>query len=266
MVKNPGIFSQTFFKKLEEDGIVHMTLIDPDPFKLDLDKFENAVTELEKTGTDIYMVGGSTASEQPFIDEVVKIIKKSSDKPVILFPGSVGGVSKYADALFYLSPLNSRNWYFIIGAQVIAAPAIKRWNLEIVSLAYLIFEPGGTAGYVSDVKPLPRNKPEIALAYAMAADFIGFDMIYLEAGSGAPDPIPSKTVKLVSSNVEKPIIVGGGIRKIEQAIEIAKSGASAIVQGSKIEEYIIKGDLEKYIDEMREFISKLKEAAKGVKQ
>lgn len=264
MVKNPGLFSKIFFSKLEEEGIVHMTLIDPDPFKMDLDKFENSVELLDETGTDIYMVGGSTASDQTYVDEVIKVLKKSSDKPVILFPGSVSGVSRFADALFYLSPLNSRNWYFIIGAQVIAAPFLKRWNLEIVSLAYLIFEPGGTAGYVSDVKPIPRNKPEIALAYALAADYIGFDMIYLEAGSGSPEPISPETVKLVSSNVEKPVIVGGGIRTVEQAIGLAKSGASAIVQGSKIEEKLISGELEKYVEEMKKLISSIKETAKGV--
>ena len=262
MVKNKGKFTEKFERILEEDGIVHMTLIDPDPFKIDVNDFDKIAKLLAETKTDIFMVGGSTAIDQKYVDEVVKILKSHSDNPIILFPGSISGVSKYADAIFFLSPLNSRDWYFLIGAQMLAAPTISRWKLETVSLAYLIFEPGGTAGYVSNVSPIPRNKPEIALAYSMAADLIGFDMIYLEAGSGAPEPVPSITVKLVSKNVDKPVIVGGGIRKIEQATEIAKAGASAIVQGSKIEDAILKGELEKYLKSINDFITELKSSKK----
>ena len=263
MVKNKGKFTEKFEKILEEEGIVHMTLIDPDPFKIDLEEFDKIAKLLSDTRTDIYMVGGSTAIEQKYVDEVVKMLKSYSNNPVILFPGSISGVSRYADAIFFLSPLNSRDWYFLIGAQMLAAPTIKRWGLETVSLAYLIFEPGGTAGYVSNVNPIPRNKPEIALAYSIAADFIGFDMIYLEAGSGAPEPIPETAVKLVSKNVEKPVIVGGGIRNIEQAEKIAKAGASAIVQGSKIEEAFLKGELDNYIESLNSFIIQLKKSKKG---
>ncbi|MGQ4892121.1 MAG: geranylgeranylglyceryl/heptaprenylglyceryl phosphate synthase [Candidatus Njordarchaeia archaeon] len=253
-----------FNEIIENDGIVHLTLLDPDPFKLNIDLLEKIAKALDECETDMFMVGGSTAADPHYVESVVGILKENSDKPIILFPGSVSGLAKNADAVFFLSPLNSRNWYFLIGAQMLAAPVIKKWNLEAVSLAYLIFEPGGTAAFVSDVAPIPRKKPEIAVAYAMAAELIGFDMIYLEAGSGAPEPIPSIAVKAVSSNVSKPVIVGGGIRTLEQAIKIVKAGASAIVQGSKFEEAILNGNLASYIKEFREFIKAVKKSTKGV--
>ncbi len=255
-------FIREFLEIKENEGIVHMTLIDPDPFKLDLYKFEKIAKVLDNCETDIYMVGGSTAADPNYISEVVKIIKDFSNKLVILFPGSISGITRNADAIFFLSPLNSRNWYFLIGAQMMAAPVIKRWNIETVSLAYIIFEPGGTAGFISDVKPIPRNKPELALAYAMAADIIGFEMIYLEAGSGATEPVPNEAVKMVSKYVSKPVIVGGGIRTLDQALGIIKSGASAIVQGSKFEEAMLNDKLEKYTVEFRNFIREIKKTAK----
>jgi len=263
-MKKEKKFLKYFNQVLENDGIVHMTLLDPDPFKMSLDNFDKVVTALTESGTDVFMVGGSTAIDTQFIDTVVQIIKENSDLPVILFPGSISGVSKKADAIFFLSPLNSRNWYFLIGAQMLVAPFIKKWGIEPISLAYLIFEPGGTAGYVSDVAPIPRNKPEIAIAYASAAELIGFDLVYLEAGSGSPEPIPAKVVAAVSKFVEIPIIVGGGIRSYEQAVKIVKAGASAIVQGTKFEEAILSGEFEKFKNEFRDFISAIKKAKKAV--
>ena len=253
-----------FHEIIDDDGLVHLTLLDPDPFKLTLSALEKIAKALDECETDMYMVGGSTAVDPNYVENVVTILKENSDKPVILFPGSVSGLAKNADAVFFLSPLNSRNWYFLIGAQMLAAPVIKKWNLEAISLAYLIFEPGGTAAFVSDVAPIPRKKPEIAVAYAMAAELIGFDMIYLEAGSGAPEPIPSMAVKAVTDNVSKPVIVGGGIRTLDQAIKIVKAGASAIVQGSKFEEAILNGNLISYTQQFRDFIKAVKRSSKGV--
>ena len=127
-------------------------------------------------------------------------------------------------------------------------------------MAYLIFEPGGTAGYIAEVQPIPRNKPEIAIAFATAAELFGFDMVYLEAGSGATEPIPARTVYAVSKFIDVPLIVGGGIKTPEQAAKTVAAGANIIVQGTKYEEFLDKGDFESIKNTVKLTISTIKKA------
>ncbi|MHA1615915.1 MAG: geranylgeranylglyceryl/heptaprenylglyceryl phosphate synthase [Candidatus Njordarchaeales archaeon] len=242
----------------EEEGFAHLSLIDPDPFKVDLEKLPKLVEALDKGGTSGFMVGGSTAFDRDFLDGVIDAIKSVSEKPVILFPGNIAGVSRKADAIFFLSPFNSTNAYYIIRAQAIAAPTIKKWGLETISLAYLLFEPGGTAAYVCEAQPIPRNKPEIAIAFATAAELFGFDMVYLEAGSGAPEPIPPKVVGAVARFVDIPVIVGGGIKTSEQAATMIAAGAKVVVQGTRYEEYLVKGEFDKIEGIIRRTIEAMK--------
>lgn len=244
-MKQSGKVSKYLLDLFEEVGFAHLSLVDPDPFKISLENFSALIKALDEGGTSGFMVGGSTAFDKEFLDAVIDIIKSVSEKPVILFPGNIAGVSKKADAIFFLSPLNSTNAYYIVRAQAIAAPLIKKWGLEAISLAYLLFEPGGTAAYVCEAQPIPRNKPEIAIAFATAAELFGFDMVYLEGGSGAPEPIPAKVVAAVSKFVDIPVIVGGGIRTPEQAAMMIKAGAKVVVQGTKYEEYLVRGEMDK---------------------
>ncbi len=248
--------------EIDNNGFAHLTLIDPDPFKIDIQSLSKLAEALDKGGTSGMMIGGSTAFDKQFLDTVIDEIKNGTSKPVILFPGNIAGVTRKADALFFLSPLNSTNHYYIVRAQAIAAPIIKVWGLETISLAYLIFEPGGTAGYVAEVQPLPRDKPEIAIAFATAAELFGFDMVYLEAGSGAKEPIPYQTVGAVSKFIDIPVIVGGGIRSPEQAAKMIAAGASIVVQGTHYEEYLEKGDFESISNVLRETISAMRAAVK----
>ena len=223
--------------KLAEDGVLHFTLIDPDLQKQTNEETGEIANKAESVGTDAIMVGGSTIGG--LIDDSIQVIKDNVKIPVILFPGNVTGLSKYADAVFFISVLNSRNPYWITGAQVLSAPTIKRWGLEVISMAYLILAPGGTAGFVGDANCLPRNKPELVASYALAGQYIGFDIVYLEAGSGAQNNVPAKTVAYTSQLIDIPLIVGGGINTPEVAAEITKAGASIVVQGTFVEKSIL---------------------------
>lgn len=221
--------------QVKQHGGVHLSLIDPVPSKVNLTRLPEFISALDRGGSDGFMVGGSTALDASYVTKVIQSVKRGTGKPVILFPSGVGGVSEAADAIFFMMPLNSMNPYFLGKVQALAAPQIRRKKLEAISLAYLIFQPGGSAGYICDANPLPRNKPEIAIAYAMAAELQGFEFIYLEAGSGATDPIPIETIAGVSKAVKKSVISGGGIKNPEQAAKAIKAGADIIVQGTKFE-------------------------------
>ena len=239
-------------EKLEKEKL-HFVLLDPDD--VSPEEASKIAQMCEEVGVDAIMVGGSTGAEGEVLDEVVKAIKESSSLPVILFPGSHGGITKYADAIFFMSLLNSRNPFFITGAQALGAFAVKRYGIEPIPMAYLIIEPGETVGWVGDAKPIPRHKPKIAAAYALAGQYLGMRLVYLEAGSGAPKHVPNEMIRVVKSVIDVPLIVGGGIRTYEDAREVAQSGADIIVTGTAIEK---AGSLE-------EARKRLESLIKGVK-
>lgn len=227
-------------KKIEEDGTLHFTLIDPDLTFQTLRFIGKIIKYSTEAGTDAILVGGSTIADQFAVQKVVTKIKENSDRPVIIFPGNINAFSKNADAAFFMSLINSRNLYWIIQSHMIGAPALKLWNMEAISLAYLIIDPGGTAGYIGDVNLIPRNKPKIASAYALAAQYIGFKAVYFEAGSGVDKSVPVEMVKSTSNFIDIPLFVGGGINNGKTAAEYAAAGAAAIVQGTYIEKKVIR--------------------------
>jgi len=240
-------------EKLEKEKL-HFVLLDPDD--VSPEEASKIARMCEEVGVDAIMVGGSTGAEGEVLDEVVRAIKEGSSLPVILFPGSHGGITKYADAIFFMSLLNSRNPFFITGAQALGAFTVKRYGIEPIPMAYLIIEPGETVGWVGDAKPIPRHKPKIAAAYALAGQYLGMRLVYLEAGSGAPKHVPNEMIRVVKSVIDVPLIVGGGIRTYEDAREVAQSGADIIVTGTAIEK---AGSLE-------EARKRLESLIKGVKE
>jgi len=147
-------------------------------------------------------------------------------------------ISAQADAILFLSLLSGRNAHHIIGSQVIAAPIIHRAEIEPISTAYLLVESGRptSAEFMSGSTPLPRHKPEIAVAHALAASYMGFKFIYLEGGSGADQSVPESMIMGISRTVPTPLIVGGGIRTPEMAAEKVRAGASFVVTGNILEE------------------------------
>ncbi len=221
-------------KRIREEGAILMTLIDPEKVSK---KSANFVAEQsELYGSSAIMVGGSTFVASSHLDAVVKTIKKSVNIPVILFPNNITGVSRYADAIWFMSLLNSSDAYFISGAQVLAAPLVKKFGLEAIPLGYLIVGDGGAAGVIGKATPIPYNKPELAVAHALAAQYLGMRFVYLEAGSGAQYPVPPKMVRLVRETVDIQIVVGGGIRTKVQAKETVEAGSDIIVASTVFED------------------------------
>jgi len=215
-------------------GAGYLVLIDPDKQSpSELAVFAKACEEQDADGL---LVGGSLLFNDHF-DRVVEAIKKAVRIPVILFPGSGRQLSRHADAVLFMSLISGRNAHFLIGEQVASAPLVRALGLEPISMGYMLVESGATtsAEFMSDTRPLPRNKPEIAAAHALAAEFLGMKCVYLEAGSGAENSVPETVIAAVRRAVSIPILVGGGIRTPDEAGRKVRSGASFVVTGNALE-------------------------------
>jgi len=235
----PGKVWSYITDKLESEGALHMSLLDPDPLKMTTETVAKMAKLAEAAGSDAIMIGGSTAFG--IIDESVKAITEAVDIPTILFPGNLTGVSKHADAMYFMSLLNSTNPYWIIGAQALAAANVKTIGIEAIPMAYLLVAPGKTAAWVGDAKVFPREKPKIALMYALAAELLGFKLVYLEAGSGAEgNGVPPEMITIVSQYVDIPLIVGGGFNDAKSVTNAINAGASIVVQGTYLEKNILE--------------------------
>jgi len=246
---------------INKDGALQFSLIDPDPMRQTPAKAARMAKFAQEAGTDAIMVGGSTAHNMEYVNKTIELIKERVEVPVIIFPGGLANVSDQADAIFFMSLLNSSSPYFIIGQQALGAYMIKNTNLEPISMGYLIIEPGATAGWIGDAKLLPRRKPELTAAYALAAEMFGFKLIYLEAGSGA-QKIPPEIIKLCSRVLSIPVIAGGGVQSAEDADEFVKAGADIIVLGTFLEKNILKDKGAS----LKVIIDQIKESGKSVKK
>ena len=225
--------SNDIIKKVKKKKL-HFALLDPD--KQTPEKAGEIAKTAENAGSTAIMVGGSTILSQEQVDECVKAIKEHSKLPVILFPSGAKYLSKYADAVFFMSLLNSRNLNYVIREHVKGAPFVKHSGIEPISMGYVIVEPGMTAGKVGEVDLIGKNDIETAIGYALSAQYLGMDMFYLEAGSGAPEPVSDEMITSVKKAIDIPLIVGGGIRSPRVASKKAKAGADVVVTGTKLEE------------------------------
>lgn len=227
--------------KIDREGALHFSLLDPDPLKMTTETVVELAQLSEKAGTDAIMIGGSTIFG--VIDDSVRAITEAVEIPTILFPGNITGVSEHADAMFFMSLLNSTNPYWIIGAQALGAGKVRLSGIETIPMGYLLIAPGKTAAWVGDAKVFPRDKPKIVLMYALAAQFMGFKLVYLEGGSGAEGGgVPSEIISTVSQFVDIPVITGGGFNDPAAVVGAIDSGASIVVQGTYIEEQVPKDD------------------------
>ena len=247
-----GAVEKYLLEKIKTDGSIHITLIDPE--KVSAQQASRIAENSENSGTAAIMIGGSTFASQAHLDDVVKKIKSAVKIPTILFPNNITGISSYADAIWFMSLLNSVDPYFLMGAQILGAPLVKKYGLEPISMGYIIVGEGGTAGIVGKAISVPYSKPELAAAHALAGQYLGMRFIYLEGGSGATNPVPPEMIRVVKHLLEIPLIVGGGIRTKEQAIAAVSAGADIIVTGNVTE-----------TSDAKQRISEIIEAVKCVK-
>jgi phosphoglycerol geranylgeranyltransferase len=230
---NARIYKQLLNQKLNGQKSFAV-LIDPD--KAAASTVQQLVERSVKSGVDYFLVGGSLVISNR-LDEVIQQIKSSCSIPVLLFPGSPSQISRYADALLYLSLISGRNPELLIGQHVISAPFVKQSGLEIISTGYMVVDGGAptTVSYISNATPLPSDKNDIALCTAMAGEMLGMKVIYMDAGSGARKPISESMIQTVAQQISIPLIVGGGITDPEKAYRNCKAGADVIVIGNAIE-------------------------------
>jgi phosphoglycerol geranylgeranyltransferase len=228
-----GRVEKYLLEKIKAETTIHITLIDPE--KMTPLQASQVAEDSKINGTSAMMIGGSTFVSQTHLDDVIKAIKSIVEIPIILFPNNITGISRYADAIWFMSLLNSVDPYFLIGAQILGAPIVKKYGLEPISMGYIILGEGGTAGVVGKAIPIPYNKPDLTAAHALAGQYLGMHFIYLEGGSGAKNPVPSEMIKMVKEVTDIPLIVGGGIRTKKQAFTAASAGADIVVTGNIIE-------------------------------
>ncbi|MAT39081.1 MAG: geranylgeranylglyceryl/heptaprenylglyceryl phosphate synthase [Ectothiorhodospiraceae bacterium] len=219
---------------IQRQGTLLYILVDPD--KVSLAELPGFTAEASEAGVDGFLVGGSLSLRAQF-EETLQSIKVATDNPVVIFPGGIHHLSPNADGLLLLSIISGRNPDHLIGQHVLAAPLIKELDIEPISTGYVLVESNGvsTTEFLSNSKPIPRSKPEIAAAHAMAAEMLGMKFVYLEAGSGAPQTVPDEMVKMVSTLTDVPLIVGGGIRTPEEVAQKAQHGADIVVIGNHFE-------------------------------
>ncbi len=218
---------------IQKPGKKIAVLIDPD--KTNHLALSEVILLYEKAKVDFFLVGGSLVLENP--NNIIQKLKKHSDIPVILFPGSLLQYSSKADAILFLSLISGRNPELLIGTHVAVASLLKNSNMEVLPTGYMLIGTGKSTSveYISNTTPIPSDKPDIAVATAIAGELLGLKLIYLEAGSGAKRPVPSEIIKRVKQNIDIPLIVGGGLKTENQVKNACESGADIIVIGNALE-------------------------------
>ena len=209
-------------------------LIDPDKVTSN-QKLLSLIEKCEEALIDYFFIGGSTVKKTDF-ENVMNFIKSNTTTPVVIFPGSTNQISEKADAMLYLSLLSGRNPDYLIGLHVQSVEEIHQKNIEVIPTAYLLID-GGTnssVAYVSQTTPIPRSQVSIARKTSMAGKFQGKKVIYLDAGSGARFSVPPVMIEEVSK-LKLPLIIGGGIKSINQIDQIHNAGANIAVIGNHIE-------------------------------
>ena len=228
--------SDTYKKKF-------VVLIDPD--KPTDKEIIDIVEKSKKVGVDFFFVGGSLLTTDS-LDNCIKLIKSHCDIPVLIFPGNSLQISKWCDGFLLLSLISGRNSEMLIGRHVIAAPYLKLYGNEIIPTGYMLIDGGKqtSVSYMSNTTPIPHDKDDIAMCTALAGEMLGLKIIYLDAGSGALNPVSAEMISKVKQTIEVPLIVGGGINTPEKAAAASKAGADIVVVGNA---------LEKSIDRLQEF-------------
>lgn len=226
-----------FYQKIVQNKANHNkmlgVLIDPDKYTNEM--LNTVMDYAQQTKVSFFLIGGSLVSKN--VNDTIQYIKEKSGLPVFLFPGNLLQLCDQADGILLLSLISGRNPEYLIGNHIHAAPFLRKSGMEIIPTGYMLVDTGKRTSveYISNTNPIPNNKADIAVATAMAGEMLGMKLIYLEGGSGAQEPVNSKIISEVKSNISIPLIVGGGIRNVKQASEILSAGADCIIIGNAIE-------------------------------
>jgi phosphoglycerol geranylgeranyltransferase len=227
-----GIY-KNILQKFSDGKKQYWILLDPDDFSAN--EAVILVESAQKIGISAVLVGGSLLHSSDLENFIAKI-KEKSKIPIILFPGDSSQIAKNADAILFMSLISGRNPDFLIGQQVKGAVQIARSNVEPISMGYMLIESGLTTSveFMSNTRPIPKEKPNIAAAHALAAQFMGKSMIHLEAGKSKKNPVPNEMICAVKKSVSIPVIVGGGIIDVETAKQKLEAGADILVTGNML--------------------------------
>ncbi len=232
-----------------EGGPIHLTLIDPDksPGEHAAELARDAVAR----GSHAVLLGGSTGISPEVMGAAASAIHRAVEVPTIIFPEGPGSLAPEADAVLFMSLLNSRNLDLVVRAHARAAPHVRALGLEAIPMGYLVIAPGMRVGEVGEVDPVPRDEPETAAGYALAAEMLGMRLVYLEAGSGAPAPVPAPMVRKVREAIRIPLVVGGGIRSGKDARPLLEAGADVLVTGTVTEEEGVGAGFRSIVEEVQ---------------
>jgi phosphoglycerol geranylgeranyltransferase len=225
---------RSFYEQLSDRSRKRIALlVDPDGY--DTDGLNELIGYINMNPPDLLLVGGSLLFNP--IEITITALKLGTSLPVFLFPGNAFQLSDRADGILFLSLISGRNPEFLIGSHVLAAPQLHRAGIEVIPTGYMLIENGKSTSveYMSNTRPIPGNKPDIAVATAMAGEMLGLKSIYLEAGSGAANPVAPAMIKAIRKHISLPLMVGGGIRTTEKALEVFDAGADMIVIGNALE-------------------------------
>ncbi len=252
-----GKVERYILDKIEQEGAILSVLIDPDktPFKEGAKLAELAC----EAGADVILVGGSIGAQGVVLDKTTKMIREKVDIPIIIFPGSVGGITHYADAIFFMSLLNSRDVYWVSTAQIQAAPVVRKVGLEVIPTAYIVIEPGRAVGWIGNVNLVPRDRPDLAAAAALAGEYLGAHLVIFDSGSGAKEPVSPRFISVVKSALSIPLFYGGGCKTPEQVRAIVEAGADGITIGTAFE---LVENHEKKKEQIERMVKAVKEAGK----
>lgn len=241
---------QNYIENKSRRGAVHISLIDPSR------QVPEAAGRLAETaqevGSDLIFVGGSSGVSQQVLSETAEAVKSRVSIPVVFFPTGTESLCLNLDAFLFLSLLNSRNAQFVSGTQSRLASVLKRLSVEVLSVGYIMIEPGMKLGEIGEAALVARDNFWQAIGYALTAQFMGMSYVFLEAGNGAAQPVPAGMIRAVKRELDIPLIVGGGIRTAIDARRVRQAGADLVVTGTVIE-------TAGYRERLRSILSALKE-------
>lgn len=224
----------SFYDQLQDRSRKRFALL-VDPDKYDDRSLVELIRHINQDPPDLLLVGGSILFKP--IEITITALKLGTHIPVFIFPGNVVQLTDRADGILFLSMISGRNPEFLIGNHVLAAPHLKRSGIEVIPTGYMLIENGKSTSveYMSNTRPIPAGKPEIAVATATAGEMLGMKSIYLEAGSGAANRVGLDMIQAIRKSISLPLIVGGGITSTESAREVYNAGADMIVVGTVLE-------------------------------